>query len=83
MAAKKLSWMSWSFVLENITKGMLQAVGAIILYAFVIIWIINKSDSVRAVLKSRLDPVMKNDSSSSSVQGQQQQQHPVGRPLAF
>jgi hypothetical protein len=68
-AKKMMTWMSWSFVLENITKGILQAVGAVILYAFVIIWVINRSESLRAFLRSKLDPVLKKDAQSTQSIG--------------
>ena len=45
MAKKKgAEWMSWTFVADQLARGMLQAVGALLVYALAIWLIIANSD---------------------------------------
>ena len=52
------AWWTWAFTAESIVKGGLQAVGSIFVYAFVILWIINKSDAIRRAIQTRLAPAL-------------------------
>lgn len=72
--SKAFKWISTAFIVEHILKGALQAVGALIIYVF-IIWLVIRSKGGMSVLRDAL--VLKSPGfsrlSSGSSTGEEQQ----------